>query len=356
MIGDNMHRLPGSDHSNSGFRLSSLLIVFILLLSAGLSAQVGYSYTQIMKMMFDSPITYTMGIWDTVKVIPPGRPQRYDPIFYQEVKGKEITVRDYVMDERTQTFYDKAEELFNEGEYELALGFYATIHEEHPELSLVTTYMGQTLRILGEYDSAKSCFIQAIKSNFHNYMAHWFLANIYFAEGKTKQAVHHITLAKILCRNNPTIDETFERILREADRNSDDHYFEPQVRIYKAVDNEINIEAAHVDWLPYAHVKAMWMYEPGFHNDVERIPDAFNLWEAGELYVAMASVYEKRKSEERKIPILNLLYQSYKKKLGRPFVLYEMMLPETPVAAVMLPKQDIMDIQKYLLKVKHKKL
>ncbi len=351
-----MRKFAGTASTSSSLKRGLWFFILLLFSFSCLWAQEAYSIDQIMKILIDSPILYEMAVYDTVKVTPPERTLRYNPIFYQEVKGNEITVLNEVMDERTQSLYDQAEEFFSAGDFYSAVLLYNEIHKEHPELSLVTAYLGQSLRLMEEYDAAKSFFIEAVKTNFHNYMAHWFLANIYFWEGKTKPAVHHITLAKILCRNNPTIDESFQEIMRKAKRNPDDCYFEPQVRVYQAGSDTIRIEAAQVEWMFYGQVKAMWKYEPGYHDDMKGgEPGDFNLSEAAEAYIALGSIYDKKKPEERNIPILNYLYQSYKKKMARAFVLYEMLLPDNPVAAVMLPKKDIMDIQTYLLKVKHSK-
>ena len=334
-------------------RILSILIMILICGSA--FGEQFYSTEQILKMMIDSPTHYLVSINDSLSIEPPERVMRYDPIFYQgKLNGESVLMRED-MDQRTQILYDRAETLFMDGDFEMALGFYQTIAEEHPELSLPMAYLGQTYRILGNFPAAKACLIKAVKTNFHNYMAQWFLANIYWSEGKIKQAVNHITLAKILCRNNPMIDLSLTGILQEAKRDTTDLYFEPKVNIYRTHADTVHVEM-DPEWVRYAMVKAMWMFEPGFHEEEKCAPEDFNMIEASELYLAQIRPDKAREEKPFTDPILVKLEQAHRKKMDREFVYYEMWLPEHPYAALQIKKAEILAIQKYLLKVKHPRI
>ncbi len=328
------------------FALASLCLS-LLTLHAGTA----YTYQENMLRMLDSRLTYSMHLEEdpAFKPLTP-KTATYTPDFYQaQVDGNLVPMK-YELDKKATKQLNRAEEFFGEGMYDMAADFYREVLRKYPENSTVLTYLGQAKRNLGDIEGAKTCYLQAIGINFHNYMPHWFLANIYLLEGDLDSAVNEIATAKVLNRNNPRLQEHFAGIMQQAGRNGRDCYFDPQVIITRVDADTINVRTT-LEWMPCGMVEALWEYEPDFHEEERANVDYFNFTRAAEVYGALASSYIKLDDKYKHDPILGYLLRSVKDH-SRAFVAYEMLLPDTPIGVFALPKEDILHMRDYLLEVK----
>jgi len=324
-----------------------LACLYIIPLNAGSA----YTYQELMQRMMDSPLCYSMQLEEgPVIKAPEAKTATYTPDYYQaRVDGNLVPVK-YELDKKASRQLDRAEEFFGEGMYGIAVDFYRQVLKKHPENSTVLTYLGQALRNMDDIEGAKNCYLQAIGINFHNYMPHWFLANIYLLEGDLDRATQEIATAKVLNRNNPRLQEHFAGIMQRAGRNGADYYWNPQVLISRVDADTISVRAT-LEWLAGGIVEALWEYEPGFHEAERANADYFNFTRAAEIYGSLGSAYLKLDDAYKHDPILRCLLHSIK-NYPRAFVAYEMLLPDTPMGVFGLPREDILAMRDYLLEVK----
>ncbi|MDZ4182643.1 MAG: tetratricopeptide repeat protein [Candidatus Cloacimonadaceae bacterium] len=327
-------------------------ILILLALQFPLFADEEYTFDDLMIRLIESPLLYVMSIEDTLLVTPEQYKQVVGANLYQQKMGKDLMIMEYLLDPEAAKQYNLAEEYFAKEDYTKAIKHYKAALKRHPTNAMVQTFLGQAYRNIGDMKAAKKCYLKAIKANYHGYMAHWFLANIYMSEGNIMQAVEEISLAKVLNRNNPRLQEHFETIMDGAGRRSRDYYFTPQVLISKPEGDSIMIRST-MEWLPYGIVEALWLYEPDFHEKERALKDYFNFTRAAEIFVSLNRAYGTLDQEYRQDPMLAFLHGAAKENLPRGFVLYEMLLPQAPAGVFQLPRNDIQEMQEYLLKVKH---
>jgi tetratricopeptide (TPR) repeat protein len=327
-----------------------LLCVMALPLSAGKA----YTYQENLLRMLDSRLSYVMHFEEDPAFKPPTpKTATYTPDFYQARVDGDLVPLKYELDKKAAQQLDRAEEFFGEGMYDMAADFYREVLKKHPENSTVLTYLGQALRNLDDIAGAKTCYQQAIEINFHNYMPHWFLANIHLLEGDLEHAVEEIAIAKVLNRNNPRLQEHFANIMQRTGRDGRDCYYDPQVIITRVDADTIKVRAT-MEWMPCGMVEALWEYEPDFHEEERANVDYFNFTRAAEVYGALASSYIKLDDKYKQDPMLGYLLRSVKDH-SPAFVAYEMLLPDTPMAVFGLSKEDILGMRDYLLEIKTRK-
>jgi tetratricopeptide (TPR) repeat protein len=216
------------------------------------------------------------------------------------------------------------------------------------------TYIGQIYGTIKDYDNARLWYRKTIEKNYIDYMAHWFLADIYYKTGEIDNAVNEIVIAQILNRNNPRIKQQFTSIFESAKRKTDDWCFSPQVEIQKLSDNKISV-AFNNNWTGYALAKAIWMYEPGYRESMGVAEGQYSTVEDRECLVSLLIGLENSKAKIKKDPQLNMLKEASENKFLNEYILYEIVLPQNPFVAYQLSEEIILGIKDYVLKVRNRK-
>ena len=150
------------------------LALFILCLATTLclSAQSHdiHSPSQIMQIMTDSPVSYTLksgNFRDTDfsdKVLP--------HTLFRIQQDSSYDVKEYVMEGKAKEMFDKAEKLFSDHDFSGARDYYLKALAIDPNLYNVIVYIGDTYFHEKEYSQAQQWYEKAVKANYVDYLAH----------------------------------------------------------------------------------------------------------------------------------------------------------------------------------------
>ena len=182
-------------------------------------------------------------------------------------------------------------------------------------------------------------------------MAHWFLADAYFATGDLNNAVDEITIASILNRNNHRIKDAMNRIYKKAKLNTKDWSFTPQMIIKKESDSSIKI-AMNDKWIGYAMPKALWLYEPGYKASMGVPENEYSTLEDKECLVDLLVTLTNSGKNYKNDPQLSVLKKATDQGYFHEYLMYEVVLPDKPFVAFQLPKESIVKMKEYILKVR----
>ncbi|MBC8484742.1 MAG: hypothetical protein H8D45_01715, partial [Bacteroidetes bacterium] len=261
---------------------------------------------------------------------------------------------DYASDQDLLEDLQKAEKYFFKGYYEDARGLYKEILEKMPQNSQMMTFIGQSYGIEKEYDKAEKWYKKAIGTNYLDYMAHWFLADIYYIKEKYKKASDEILIAHVLNRNNPRIIDKMNVILKSNNLKYQDWKFDPGCSISEESEGKISLKYdknEEPEWMMYMLCKALWAYEPGYKESMlENTRELSRIVEEKECLTAMAMGHKnKNEDEPSKIEALKVFMKSLENGNASEYILYEIIMKENPLLPYMIEQKKINDIVKYLL-------
>lgn len=328
-----------------------ICLAALLVLVVTAYTQTIHTPAEILKIMSDSKIGYGIEMLKT-KVESKDRSQNLNQHNYYRVQtDSAIETRSFKPNEAAIPLFDNAETFFGSGDYDLALKFYNQALEADTSLYYIMTYIGQIYEHKGDFENVKTWYLKAIDHNYIDYMAHWFLADAYFATNDLKNAVDEITIARILNRNNPRIKDSMSRIYKKAKLNTNDWSFTPQMILKKESDTSIKI-AVDDKWMGYALPKALWLYEPGYKTSMGVREGEYSTLEDKEclvdLLVALANSGKNYKND----PQLSVLKKATDQGYFHEYIMYEVVLPDKPFVAFQLPVASLVKIKDYILKVR----
>lgn len=339
-----------------------LTVVLLVVLSSETYAQKLHTSIEILKMATDSKLTYSFeALNEEIKCIDYSD-NIIDQFSYRVTTDSGLFTYPFQVEGKAKVWLDKAESHFAGGNADSALFYYKLAIDVDPKLYFVMTYIGQVYGQKGEYDNAIEWYKKAIRNNYIDYMAHWFLADTYLLTDNLADAVEEITIAQILNRNNPRIKKALATIFKRDKRNTEDWCFNPQVTVKKVSDTKISV-AASGEWTGYAIAKALWEYEPGYKESMGVRPGQYSTLEDKESLLTVLVTMENVKNEPPKNikydftgPQFTRLYDAVYNKYFNEYILFEIVLPRTPQVTYQLPEADINRIKEYLLTIRHKKL
>ncbi len=248
---------------------------------------------------------------------------------------------------------------FQSGEMEKARNEYIKALEISPNNSQLMTFIGQTYGIEQNYEKAEEWYKKAIKANYIDYLAHWFLADIYLIKADTKKAVEKITISHILNRNNPRLFEKLTIIYNENGMRYANWKFKPLYKMSKNDDNSISLEydPEHSEWMMYMLCKAVWAYEPGYkENMLKNAKEIPRLVEEKECLANLVIGYKNKNMDKKSDDeALNKLIEAVDNDMLSEFILYEILLKEDPSIAYKIGKKSIEKIVDYVLKFRTEK-
>jgi len=328
-----------------------LTFVLLTIPFFGYSQQI-HSPMEIIKIMSDSKLSYEIKVLDkSIECKDFTDKLNYHDCYRVSTDSGLYTYK-FEVNEKAKPLFEKAEAFFSKHILDSALFYYKQTINEDTTLYNVMTYIGQIYGTKKDYNNAIFWYKKVIINNYIDYMAHWFLADIYLKINDIENAVNEIVVAQILNRNNPRIKEEMTNIFIKSKRDTNDWCFNPQVRIEKISDNKISV-AMNDKWTGYAMAKALWMYEPGYRESMGISEGQYSTLEDKECLISLLIGLENAKINIKKDPQLNALKEAGEKKYLEEYIIYEIMLPQTPFIAFQLPVETIQGIKDYILKIRN---
>lgn len=245
-----------------------------------------------------------------------------------------------------------AEQAFQDGNIALARELYLKVLEIAPDQSQVMTYLGQTYEREGEHATAKEWYRKAIAANYHDYMAHWFLADNLSVGGDADGAVREILIARVLNRTNMRLSDAVDRVLGASGLAYDDWDFSPRYEVAKAGGHKVSVkyDGRRHEWLAYALCKAVWAFEPGYRDSMLLGSNEHpRMVEEKECVVNVLIAVENSK-EETSDPALRAARTALDEKVFSQFLIYDVILPGQPGFVFNLAESSVEQIARYVLK------
>lgn len=324
-----------------------LSVLSITCLASILFAQDIHTPAEIMKIMDKSKITYEIHVLDK-KVDAPDRSNNLNyNIYYRKKVDKGLGFYEYELSDTLRTLLKKAEDDFQNRQYEDARNMYLKILKTDSNYFQVMTYIGQTYGIEKNWEKAIEWYQNTIQKNYIDYMAHWFLADAYKETGQLDKALDEILTAHILNRNNPRIKKALFEIYDSKDLLFDDWQFTPQCKIDSISKKKIQIET-EVNWIPYAITKAIWMYEPGYKKSMGMEKQSYSTTEELESLMGLYALVTRDEEIVQNHPEFKGLKLAVDNKLLNEYIMYEIFLPQYPYVAYQMDEKFIQEIKEYI--------
>lgn len=328
--------------------------VSLLFSLSGARAQDLYYPAKILEIMDQSKLSYQVQLDPNFQVEPPELGDNNGPDLYQEQTDAGPSIGRYGLDSSMAPVFQEAEAAFAGGRLEDARRLYQRILDSDPEFATLMTYIGQTYETEKNYPEAMKWFRKAIAVNFHDYMAHWFLADDLYRTKEYDEAATEITTAWVLNRNHKTIRERLEMIYKAAGLKYDGFDFIPNYRLTKAKDL-VEIRFTE-DWMMYAFCKALWQFEPGYHKELGGGRSDFDIDEEKECLTNLLIANSRaNKGKKSKNPAINALERAVEAKHTLAFIFVEIWLPQQPIIIYTQSKEGVMDMVNYVLEIRGRK-
>lgn len=330
----------------------SLIFVLLLMVTYLFSQQL-HSPTEILKIMSDSKLSYEINtIRKTIECQDYSDKLNYHDS-YRTTNDSGLSTYTIKANEEAKPLFDKAESFF-QSNIDSALVYYKLALKADSSLYNVITYIGQVYEHKHDYKNAIDWYKKAISKNYIDYMAHWFLADNLFKMGDSKNAIDEIVIAQILNRNNQNIKKSLMNIFEKSKISTIDWCFNPQVEMEKVSDNKVSL-SFNEKWIGYAMAKALWTYEPGYRESMCVSKGDYSTLEDKECLISLLVGLENAKIKIKDDPQLMVLKEAAENDYLGAYILYEIVLPQTPFVAFQLPEQTILDIKDYILKIRNPK-
>jgi len=296
-----------------------------------------HSPDQILKIMEASKLSYIIAALDSTDV-PPDTPRVLgNTMVLRKTDGGYSLVQVTLSDEAS-SILSKAEDAFSRKEFEQAFALYGKTREADSTFVQSTTLQGDVRYAQGQYEEAKTLFLESIAQNFIDYDAHWFLADTYARLVIPDSATIHYTMAHLLNRNHQHAREALTAHRLDIGRPWKEWTFKPSYVLSRSGDR-VSVKASS-DWLGYAIVKAVWEFEPGYADST-----------LGKGYPASLS-----NTHEEKEAVLACMSGNNHELLERiisdgfvdEFILYEIIGPKAPEALLLLAGPTFMRLVEYV--------
>jgi len=328
-------------------------ILILVLVSFGLTpvfSQNFHTLDTIYEIIEKSELVYEMHQLEEA-INPKDRSDNLNFNNYFRTESEEgLKLNEYTISVEGQEYYEKAEDHFRNGEIEEARNMYLKVLESNPEYYRVITYVGQTYGIQKDWEKAKEWYQKVIDNNYIDYMAHWFLADVFKELGDKDAAVKEITIAQVLNRNNPRVAASLKNIYKMRKLEYDDWVFTPQMKVVHSKKNTIELYYDEA-WIGYCLVKAVWEFEPGYREYMGAGEERYTIIEEKEAVINLYIGASLEKKNYKKQPF-KALKKAIDSDMLDEFIIYEVMLLDYPSIAYNLPNELINIIADYVIRVR----
>ncbi|MCB9235338.1 MAG: hypothetical protein H6581_27030 [Bacteroidia bacterium] len=325
------------------------LLSLLAFLPGILLSQVLHTPREVIERMSDSKVTYTLESlekWNSTQTYAKVNDYFTHP---EEVEG-EISIEHYELGPYGKRSWQLAEEAMQKEDLSAARENYKLVIQNQPDYAPAYTAVGLTFSRQGDRIEAIRYFEQAIEINFFDYLAHWSLALSLWEEKKKEKAAQEIAIAWVLNRNEPRLEADVKRIFKTSGRKLKEWNFDPQCTIQK-LDKEIKI-ASHADWMPYAMVKALWKFEPGYAEEMGG-PQEWNTTEEREALFNLILLHTDENGKViSKDPAIQYLWKAMEDKFLIEYIIFEIWLRQEPLIAFTQPKEAVLKLATYVLSVR----
>ena len=302
---------------------------------------------EILKVMEDSKLSYEIVALEK-PLSPADRSKKVNTNeFYQKRTDSAVEVMKFDPSMSARTLADQAESRFSDKNYTQARTFYKEALRADSSYFKLYTYIGQTYEQEGLVSEAMEWYQKAIDKNPIDYMAHWFLADLYIGQKQAAKALKHILLAHVLNRNNPRIEASLKEIFQANKMRYADWSFTPQVELKKKDEQHVEVRANSL-WMGYALARAVWQFEPGFKEAQGYSREqAFVSQEEKEALMSLQLLAAQDKSMKPSMEV-QALKKALDNQLLNEYIFYEIWLPQQPQLAYQLPEEMLESLGNYV--------
>lgn len=319
-----------------------------------------------LKRIIDSKIKYILG----------GNPDSLNiknekPYYYSEVSlerygkiGEDMSHPLYL----AMVNYDLAEQYFKNQDFNNALLSYERAFELDPDNYELITYIGSCYRITNRPKLAVKLYKKYLDKYYNYSQLHYFLSSAYRDLGDYKKAENEIIIAHILNRNSPLIKQNLDYLLEFNSKRVVD--WDAYVKNYIAIDSAgvhitrdpiedtLNVDKYSLYLISYNICKALWMTDSLFVE--ERMVDKenrINLLIGREIDCYLNLLMSDVNADSvASFPQTKAFERSLKEEYDFEFVLYEKILVDEPLIALMINKKGLEKMVEYFKKFKLEKI
>lgn len=324
----------------------SLFACFMIWLP--MAGQEIHAPAEIMKIMKDSKLTYSVGTFDSDTVSSEREfPLILDQYYVHDTEDSGQVLLSYydLVREHPDVakIIERAEGAFSKSNMEETRENYLRALDSLPNYSRLMTYVGQTYEHAKDLDEAIRWYRKALRINDVDFMTHWFLADALAVHGDLDEALDQILIAHVLNRNNPRIMASFERILKKKGLRYVPFDFSRYYELRRIDDKTIwvGVDEQHMEWFPYAMAKAVWAFEPGYREKMEKEFEVETaVTEEKECLLMSAIGYIDVAEDDSTVVVkkddvtdagINALLDCFQEGTLDEFIYYESLLREAPV-------------------------
>lgn len=327
-----------------------MLILLTALFPLLLTAQDFNEPKQILEIMEQSKLEFQIKMGPEIVAEPVQLGDNNTPFIYAKEEEGEFIPATYAFD-TLKPLFEAAEKDFATGKIVEARKAYLEIYAQRPDIAALATFIGQTYEHEGNAQEAIAWYRKAMATNFHDYMAHWFLADNLAKLKQYDEAAREIATAWVLNRNSTGIQESMVAIFKANKRKFADFDFEPNYRLRKG--GSIVEILFSEDWMMYAFCKALWAYEPGYHKELGGGRPDFDMTQEKECLLNLAMGYERVNNGKRgKNIAINILMDAILAHKINEFIFVEQWLRQEPLIAYTQPKEAIVSLADYVLTIR----
>ena len=276
--------------------------------------------------------------------------------YIEQINGKEHQREYQDLESKEETKWKMtARNLMNveKPKYKKVRDLYYKILKKSPQNAQIHTFIGETYYEENNYDAALKYFQKAIALNPIDYLARWLSAEIHLQNHQIDSAIYSITLAHIYNRNHPRLLKRLEQIYQQAQRTYYRNWgFDPKTYVYK--DGETVVVTADGIWLTYGMYKAVWNYDSDYQyiKEQQAVTDYMFQQEMEATIGTYMTYTSLKKDDKRNYPAMNAFGYCLDYEMVEEFVMYEILLVDTPTLAHHTTDAFMQRLINYIAKVR----
>lgn len=339
--------------------LITVFVIFLFCVS-DVFGQKFHTPAEIILLMSDTNAQYNIQPWlENDRKVCEDHSENLNSNNLYRYRGSEgWVIKEYLIGKRTKELMNLAEEYFIGLNFDSAKLYYELVLKEEPGYYQAKTYLAQMCLLTEDSERGKKLLEEVIRSNYIDYMAHWFLAEVYcYCDKNHDAAIKEICIASVLNRNNPRLLEAMKKIFGASGEEFNDWCFVPQYEITRFSPTGVNLKF-ELDWIMYAMTKAVWANEPDYKRIFGVDDDPGSYYEESEsilnLYISHTELEKKGKKDFMSNVVFRKLREAADSKMLEEYIYYETVLRKYPSLAYIFTEDFIKDIASYLMEIRFK--
>ncbi len=308
--------------------------------------------SEIVSIMERSKLSYQIDELDktTFKTVPNQAIER--GILVQNANG--MGLKPYPISKHKEYIKNKkkGDSKFKSKKYKKAIKFYKRAMNEYPEDILLLLKIGESYNNKKQYKEALKWYDKAKKINDYDFEIYRLTAESLLKQKKFERAKQQIVTAHLLNRNDVSLKNRMIEILSKQSIPYKDWTMIPQYKLAKNR-NKVDIRYGNAVWLAYSAVIALWKYEAGYKESMEKISNkTAEIIMIKEALLNALIVYENESIKVDKEPAFELLGKVIDGKHLDNFILYELIGVENPIRLCALPSESLKSLVEYITEIR----